>query len=128
MRYALEHYYGDIVRYLFLAGAVLMLIGLPIFQDYIQFPVLISVCSITVLVIAAGLTNPQQMSSATANFAIAVIGFIIFTYHSVIASGRELPSDKFLLTNVLLAMVFLFALYFSMKTLRARMLDNSLNQ
>lgn len=125
MKYSLQHYYGDIVRYLFLAAGILMLIGLPIFQDYINLPVLISVCSIAILGIAAGLTNPQQMISATANFVIAVAGFIIFAYNAVIAYGAEITDDKFLLSNVVLAVLFLFALYFSMKTLRARLLTNT---
>lgn len=125
MKYSLQHYYGDIVRYLFLAAAVLMLIGLPVFQDYINLPVLVSVCAIAILGIAAGLTNPQQMISATANFVVAVAGFIIFAYNSVIAYGNEIADDKFLLSNVVLGVIFLFSLYFSMKTLRARLLNNS---
>lgn len=125
MKYSLQHYYGDIVRYLFLSAGVLMLIGLPIFQDYINLPVIISVCAIAILGIAAGLTNPQQMMSATANFVVAIAGFIIFAYNSVVAYGNEIADDKFLLSNVVLGVLFLFALYFSMKTLRARMLDQN---
>lgn len=123
MKYSLEHYYGDIARYLFLTAAVLMVIGLPLFQNFIQFPTLVSVIAITILVIAAGLTNPQQLTSATANFIISIIGFITFAYHAVTAVNNTVADDKYLLTNVLLAIIFLFALYFSMKTLRAKMLD-----
>jgi uncharacterized membrane protein len=123
MKYALSHYYGDVVRYLFLAGGILMLITLPMFQPIIGIPTIVSVISIAVLGIAAGLTNPKLSSSATANFLISAIGFVVFAYNAVQAYQNPEATDKFLLTTVLLGLIFLFALYFSMKTLRAHMLS-----
>ncbi|HMQ01471.1 MAG TPA: hypothetical protein PKD79_00140 [Candidatus Doudnabacteria bacterium] len=125
MKYALEHYYGDIVRYLFLSAGLLMLLTLPLFQEVIRLPIILSVLAIAILGIAAGLTNPKQKNSAIANFIIAMVGFIIFAYSAVNAHQANLGNDKFLLTNVLLAVIFLFALYFSMKTLRAQMLSST---
>lgn len=124
MRYALEHYYGDIVRYLFLAAALIMLITLPLFQDYVEAPTMYSIIGIAILGIAAGLTNPKQMVSAAVNFIIAIIGLAIFGYTAVDSFQNQISDDKFLLTNVILAVIFLFAVYFSMKTLRSQMLDN----
>lgn len=121
MKYEIEHYYGDIVRYLFLAAGVVMLITLPLFQANINLPIIISIIAITILGIAAGLTNPKQLTSRLTNFIISVIGFIVFGYSAVNSFG-VVNGDKFLLTNILLAIIFLFALYFSMKTLRAGLL------
>ncbi len=123
MKYTLEHYYGDIVRYLFITAAVLMIIGLPIFQDYIQWPLMISIIAITILGVAAGLTNPKQTSSAVVNLLISVIGLIVFTYTSVTAINMATGDDKYLLTNIVLSLIFIFATYFAMKTVRAKMLD-----
>lgn len=124
MKYAIKHYYGDVVRYLFLAAGILMLLTLPIFQGFIGLPVIFSILAIAGLGIAAGLTNPQQFISAAVNFSFSVIGFVAFAYSSVVAYQSTDITDKFLLTNVILAAIFLFALYFSMKTLRAQMLTN----
>lgn len=123
MKYTLQHYYGDIVRYLFIVAAILMVIGLPIFQNYIQGPLIISIIAIVVLGIAAGLTNPKQKISAVVNLIISIFGFIIFTYTSVNAINQAPSDDKFLLTNIILSIMFLFATYFAMKTVRAEMLD-----
>jgi hypothetical protein len=124
MKYAFKHYYGDIVRYLFLAAGILMLLTLPMFQGFIGLPVIFSILAIAGLGIAAGLTNPQQFISAAVNFSFSVIGFVTFAYSSVASYQSMESTDKFLLTNVILAAIFLFALYFSMKTLRAQMLTN----
>lgn len=123
MKYTLKHYYGDIVRYLFITAAILMVIGLPIFQNYIQWPLVISIITITVLGIAAGLTNPKQKISAVVNLIISIFGFIIFAYTSVNAINQTPSNDKFLLTDIVLSLIFLFATYFAMKTVRAEMLD-----
>ncbi len=123
MKYALQHYYGDIVRYLFITAATLMIIGLPIFQDYIQWPLMLSILAIAMLGVAAGLTNPKQMVSAVVNLIIALIGFVVFTYTSVAAMNLVPRDDKFLLSNIVLSLVFIFATYFAMKTFRSAMLD-----
>jgi prepilin signal peptidase PulO-like enzyme (type II secretory pathway) len=124
MKYALQHYYGDIVRYLFLTAGIIMLLTLPIFQSFIGLPVIFSILAIAGLGIAAGLTNPQQFISAAVNFAFSVIGFVAFAYSSVDTYQNPNSTDKLLITNLLLATIFLFALYFSMKTLRAQMLTD----
>lgn len=125
---SLRHYYGDIVRYLFLAAAVLMIITLPLFQDYIAVPLIISIIGIAVLGLAAGLTNPRQKLSAMINLIIALGGFLIFGYVAVDSFGTTGVDDKFLLTNIILALIFIFALYFSMKTLRAEIVEDVIEE
>lgn len=122
MPFTLAHYYGHIVRYLFLAAAVLMIITLPLFYKYLNVPIIFSVFAIAVLGIAAGLTNPKQISSAIVNFVVSCFGFIIFGYVAVKAYENITGDDKYIITTVALALIFLFSIYFSMKTLRAELI------
>lgn len=123
MEKPLEHYYGDIVRYLFLAAGIIMLITLPLFQSLIETPLMVSITGIAVLGIAAGLTNPQQVVSAVVNFVISIVGFITFAYSATTSFQGKIENDKFILTNIILAAIFIFAIYFSMKTMRSRLLN-----
>lgn len=125
MKTTLEHYYGDIVRFLFLASGLLMIITLPIFQDLLHIPTLISVSAIAILGIAAGFTNPKQLISAAVNFTISIFGFVVFAYTAINHYQSNINNDKFLLTTIILAGIFLFAVYFSMKTLRSELLDRA---
>jgi hypothetical protein len=122
MIYSFQHYYGDIVRYLFLAAAVIMIITLPLFSKEINFPVLFSVIGIAVLGVAAGLSNPKQFISSLINLIISLLGFIIFLYTATHTYQQSGVADKFVLTDIILSAIFLFAIYFSMKTLRAQMI------
>ena len=123
MEKPLEHYYGDIVRYLFLAAGIIMLVTLPLFQSLIETPLMVSISGIAVLGIAAGLTNPQQVVSAVVNFVISIVGFITFAYSATTSFQGKIENDKFILTNIILAAIFIFAIYFSMKTMRSRLLN-----
>lgn len=123
MEKPLEHYYGDIVRYLFLAAGIIMLVTLPLFQSLIETPLMVSITGIAVLGIAAGLTNPQQIVSAVVNFVISIVGFITFAYSATTSFQGKIENDKFILTNIILAAIFIFAIYFSMKTMRSRLLN-----
>lgn len=123
MEKPLEHYYGDIVRYLFLAAGIIMLVTLPLFQSLIETPLMVSISGIAVLGIAAGLTNPQQIVSAVVNFVISIVGFITFAYSATTSFQGKIENDKFILTNIILAAIFIFAIYFSMKTMRSRLLN-----
>lgn len=125
MRYSFEHYYGDIVRYLFLAAAVIMIMTLPLFSKQVNFPVIGSVIAIAVLGIAAGLTNPKQFTSALINLLISLFGFIVFLYTSVTSYQTIGATDKFILTDIIISTIFIFAVYFSMKTLRAQMIGSN---
>ena len=55
-----SHYYGDIVRRLFLGAAALMLITLPFLQSFIPFPVFVSSFAALALTLCAGLIAPGR--------------------------------------------------------------------
>ena len=115
------HYYGDTVRFLFMIAGVIMLITLPSFSRVLDIPVIISVASILVLALSAGLTNPKQKWDAGINVAIASIGFIVFETFGIMAYREGVlgkQGELFVIVNIGLGLLFLIALYFSVKTLR----------
>lgn len=121
----LNHYYGDVVRILFMAAALVMLIGLPAIRNYIQIPTFFSVAAMLVLGFTAGLTNPKQIWEAGVNVVISLIGFLVFESYAVWAYQRYSATDKFFIANLVLGFIFLFATYFSVKTWRGLYLDRS---
>ena len=112
------HYYGDTVRMLFLAAALVMLVSLPLFADYTQLPFFVSVLAILGLGLVAGLTNPQQLWDAVVNTCIAVVGTLVFETYAVIAFRSYGGANWYFFTNLLLGFLFFVALYFSVKTTR----------
>lgn len=113
----LSHYYGDIVRILFLVASAVMLVGLPAFLDYTHLPTLVSVFAILILSCAAGLTNPNQLWSAVLNVVISIVGFMVFESFAVIAYTNA-ESFPFLAANLILGFIFIAAVYYSVKTFR----------
>jgi len=115
------HYYGDTVRLLFMIAGIIMLVTLPSFSKILNVPVIVSVASILILALSAGLTNPKQKWDATVNVVIASVGFLVFETFGVLAYGQGVISKQgefFVITNIGLGLLFLVALYFGVKTLR----------
>jgi hypothetical protein len=115
------HYHGDYVRALIFTAGLLMLIGLPYFQNEINLPIYFSIIAVIILVFLAGLTNPKQVWIAYVDFVVSLLGFSIFEYEAVVGFGSNQP---LFLINQTIALVFFFALYFSTKTLRGFFLRN----
>lgn len=113
----ISHYYGDIVRLLFLVASGVMLVGLPAFVGYIHIPTIISVFAMLVLGCAAGFTNPSHPWGSVANVTISVIGFTVFESYAVVAYNTA-ESFSFLAANLVLGFIFMAAIYFSVKTVR----------
>lgn len=108
-----SHYYGDIVRKLFLAAGVIMLVSLP---------ATISLLAVLAVTIVAGLTNPRQMWVMWLNAAVSLAGIVAFEYHAILSSGTD-PAWLFVVDQVL-ALLFFFALYYSIKTLRGQVVPD----
>ena len=94
----IPHYYGDYVRVLFIAVAVLSAVAVPVFGDLLPFGTLAQVLAALLLVLLAGLTHPHSAMLSLYNSVVSAIGVIL------------LQSA---------ALLLLFAFYFSLKTLRA---------
>ncbi len=112
-----EHYYGDTVRSLFIAGAVCMALTLPMFSGDIAEPLQVSILGILIVSIAAGVTSPRYRWSATVNAIISICAVVIFESYAVNAYVHK-TGTWFLFTNQILAFIFLLALYYAIKTMR----------
>lgn len=111
------HYHGDTVRGLFLMAAVLVFMtrfigtGLP-FTSGAQMLLILT------LVITAGITNPAQRWIHYVNMLVSIAGVLTFggLAFSRIETTEALFSGQGLV--VVIALVFLAALYFATRTVR----------
>jgi hypothetical protein len=114
----MEHYYGDIVRRLFLASAAVMLITYPFLSDLIPETPIFSIFAIVMIIMFAGLTNPRQVWVSVANMIISGAGLLIFGFYAVQFYAAYTAGSALFWVNQILVILFLLAFYFSVKTLR----------
>jgi energy-converting hydrogenase Eha subunit E len=118
-----RHYYGDIVRKLFLAAGILMLATLAIFSSLITVSLPWSVIAIIVLAFLSGLESPNHKMIVMINTIAAAIGCGFFQYTAVqyyLSTTTSMNIDwAFFAVNQILAFIFFVALYYSSKTVRA---------
>lgn len=113
------HYYGDIVRKLFIAAGIIMIITMPVLQQSLSALTFVSLAAIVAIAFFAGFTNPAQEKSVLWDTLVSLAALVIFEYHAVLAyRATQSFWDLNFLVNELLAIIFFFALYYSMKTLR----------
>lgn len=117
------HYYGDSVRVIFLISGLVMLCSFPFFSSLIGVPAVISILSIIGLVVLGGLISPKSRFIFILSSIVPVVGFILFEYYAYFAYST-LPATSalhiaFFWVNQILAILFFFATYLSVKTLRA---------
>lgn len=120
----LSHYYGNIVRRLFLATAIIMAVGLPFYGDRIPIPAFVSLLLIVLLAFFAGLTNPVKAWTAAINSVVSLIAAVGFEAYAITAYRSDYGVDLFFWLNQGLAVIFLVALYYSTKTFRAMALES----
>lgn len=117
----MPHYYGDTVRKLFLVGALLMLATLPLFVKVQPFSSYVPIFAIILFGLVAAWTSPAQNLVALINTVIAAGAIVVFEHYAAVNSFCS-PSDiyrqLFLYVNLVLAVIFFFAFYYSIKTLR----------
>ena len=120
------HYYGDNVRKLFVAGAIVMLVTLPVFEGLTSIPAFYYILGMIILGLVAGFTSPAQRWVVVLNLAISV--FAIYFFESeAISAFKNCGTGKwtwYFLTNQLLAIIFLASLYYSAKTERGKWLKH----
>ncbi len=119
------HYYGDTVRSLFLVSALIMVIGLPWMTKFLTISPTVSILGMLVLGIAGGFTNPKQNWTAYVNALVAVVAFFIFETSAVNSFIGYSATSKFFIFNQLLALIFLFAIYYAIKTIRGSLVENN---
>ncbi len=112
----IPHYYGNIVRKIFLICGLVMLITLPFLKENISSPVFYSILAILVLTFFAGMTNPKHKGIIVSDIVVSVLAFGIFTHQAITKSDGFL--DLFFITNLVLSLLSLTAFYWSVKTIR----------
>lgn len=115
--HAPSHYHGDTVRGLFLTAAVLIFATRFIGAE-LPFTTSAQMLLILTLVITAGITNPAQKVIHYVNMLVSIAGVLTFggLAFSRIETTEVLFSGSGLV--VIIALVFLTALYFATRTVR----------
>ena len=116
-----EHYYGRIVRKLFLFGGFLMLLSLPFFADKIPVNIAVSISAIVLIGLVAGLLSPIARSAVVLDLVASLVATAVFEYQSVLlhTAGFATQSDFiFFLINQVLAINFFVSTYYGSKTVR----------
>jgi len=113
----IPHYYGDWVRRLFIFAGIIILITLPLFENFLPISTFFSICIIVLLIVFAAMTNPLLRTVNRINVAVGIVGLILFEHFAV--ESYRAGETQLALVHQVLAVVFFFALYLSMKTFRA---------
>lgn len=116
-RHDIPHYYGDYVRDLFVATAVLSAVALPVFGDLLPFGTLAQVGSALLLVLLAGLTNPHGRMLMLYNVIVSGVGVLLL--ESAAISLYSSDSVELFVSREVASVLLLFAFYFGIKTMRA---------
>lgn len=114
------HYYGDFVRDFFLGGTVVMLLSAPFYADELRTELPLEVLAAVVLVALAAMTNPWKKSILVAD-AIAA-GVMTVVYQIWALNGYDAAGNTAFVFREAVSIIFMFAFYFSVKTVRAMVL------
>lgn len=111
------HYHGDAVRLLFVAAAVLILI-MQFTGDNLPMTPAALLIFVTVLVVAAGVTNPAQRGIHWFNLIVSFVGLVVFG--SISMERLHGIRDFFTHDGLagIISFVFLIALYLGTRTIR----------
>ncbi|MBI5405424.1 hypothetical protein HY972_00070 [Candidatus Kaiserbacteria bacterium] len=117
-RRRIPHYHGDIVRVLFVVGAIVLIVAQSTGAD-LPLTTAGAVVSAVLLVVAAGITNPTQSKIHWLNACIAVGGALLFGANAVgrYRAGISVFDTSFIYVEAL-ALLSLIALYFTTRTIR----------
>jgi hypothetical protein len=113
----IPHYHGDTVRLLFVAAATVWLVSLPFYPDLLPFDPAIQVLAGVAMVVLGALTNPYKSWIIALDALFAGIGVILVEVVAIY--GFETGTLVAFFIRELIVILFLVALYLSLKTLRA---------
>ncbi len=113
----IPHYHGDTVRTLFLVGGIAILATLPFYTNLLMIGTGALTIFVVLLVLGGAIVNPFQRWTVFVNLLVAAGAVVLFEYAAI--TGYS--TDEIFLSIIRqgLAIIFLFALYYSGRTLRA---------
>lgn len=115
------HYFGHTIRRFFFFIAFVMLATLPFLKGELAVPIVYSVIAIIAVTFAAGYTNPHSRWVLIFDVAVAATGLMVFGFNAISGYstyGMQGLREVLFYTNQVLALSFLAAFYFSVKSLR----------
>ncbi len=95
-----------------------MALSLPLFWKDISLPLYVTIFAVIVVDIAAGVTTPAKFWSNVLNLLVSIFAVVSFEYYTVRAYANFEEEIYFFFVNQVLAIIFLLALYYSVKTVR----------
>lgn len=119
----LAHYYGDIVRQLLLLAAAVILVAAPFYASDLPRELPLNVLAALVLACLAAFTSPRTVSILYADAVVSGVGMVLFEIWAL--SSYQDTSIVAVALRQAIALIFLFALYFSGKTLRGRAMERA---
>ncbi len=116
--FSLRHYYGDTVRTLFILAAIIIFLIVPFGGSSDPQMTVMLIATSIILTLFAGLTSPKTYTVALIDSLISGIGCFIFEILAVGAYQSTTMTETAFFVFQALAIIFLLALYFSIKTAR----------
>jgi hypothetical protein len=108
--------YSNAVRGLFLTAAIITILTYPFFSPFLpQSPIFIMV-AIVLLAVMAGLTNPRKRWATIVDIIISLCAIPLFETHAL--TFVRTPHVWIFLTDQVLVIIFVIALYYSVKNFR----------
>ena len=113
----IPHYYGNVVRILFIVVAVVSAFTIPVWGDLLPIGTFTQVVGIVILVLLAGLTNPHGTTVLWADTVISGLGVILLENAAI--AYYSIDMVVIFIVRELLVLLLLLSLYYSLKTVRA---------
>lgn len=116
----IPHYHGDKARMFLLGAAALMLFASPLYADSLKDQFWLIVCGALASVAVAAVTDPHRRGSLMADAVVAGAGMAAYAGWGLL--GYDPADPVTFVLRLAVAIIFLFAFYFSLKTVRAFLL------
>lgn len=118
----IPHYYGDKVRQLFIATAMLSFVVMPLWGELLPFVGIIpQVGAGLLLVLLAGFTSAHNILVMIANATVSAVSILLLESTAIALQNTGAYRMELFLSRELGVLLMLGALYFSIKTVRAQM-------
>jgi hypothetical protein len=113
----IAHYWGNVVRQLLLGAAVLMIFASPLYGDSLQLEFPFEIVGALAIVACAALISPHSRYALMGSSIVSGTGAVVYGTWGILEYDTVNPVAFVL--RIAVAIVFLFAFYFSLKTVRA---------
>lgn len=116
------NYYSKATQSIFMVAGILMVFTFPYFIKYFKTEGLALMFAMVLLAVLAGMSSSKNSLFMKFNSLVAILGFVLSAYRGVVIffRGVEEPLAIFSFwTHQLLALLFFFAIYFSVRALRS---------